>query len=216
MNFALLYFTIAYVIQVVLYPIILFIKEGHFMDRRQQKTRAAIFEAFSALLSEKPYSKITIQNIIDRANIGRSTFYAHFQTKDSLLEDMCQELFEHIVDGVMNDNHPSDDHQHTGLPDPVFCHLLEHIAENTNHLRDLLISESSDFFLRYFKASLSRLIASYLLNHHKEIPVPEDFLLNHISGSFVEMVQWWVRKNKMQATPKELNAYFQTVIEPLL
>ena len=102
------------------------------MDRRQQKTRAAIFEAFSALLSEKPYSKITIQNIIDRANIGRSTFYAHFQTKDSLLEDMCQELFEHIVDGVMNDNHPSDDHQHTGLPDPVFCHLLEHIAENTN------------------------------------------------------------------------------------
>lgn len=128
------------------------------MDRRQQKTRAAIFEAFSALLSEKPYSKITIQNIIDRANIGRSTFYAHFQTKDSLLEDMCQELFEHIVDGVMNDNHPSDDHQHTGLPDPVFCHLLEHIAENTNHLRDLLISESSDFFLRYFKASLSRLL----------------------------------------------------------
>ena len=51
---------------------------------------------------------------------------------------------------------------------------------------------------------------------YEEIPVPEDFLLNHISGSFVEMVQWWVRKNKMQATPKELNAYFQTVIEPLL
>ena len=187
------------------------------MDRRQQKTRAAIFEAFSALLSEKPYSKITIQNIIDRANIGRSTFYAHFQTKDSLLEEMCRELFDHIVEGVMNDNHPSDchNHNHVGMPDPVFCHLLEHIAENTNHLRDLLVSDTSDFFLRHFKMSLSRVIASYLLVGPVAIDVPRDFLLNHISGSFVEMVQWWVR-NKMQETPEELNRYFQSVISPLL
>ena len=186
------------------------------MDRRQQKTRMAIFDAFSALLSEKPYSKITIQNIIDRANIGRSTFYAHFETKDSLLEEMCQELFDHIIEGVMNDNHPSDHHMDSNEPDPVFCHLLQHIAANTNHVRELLTSESSDFFLKYFKASLSTLIASYLLKDHPLYKdVPEDFLLNHISGSFVEMVQWWVRR-KMKETPEELYRYFQSVISPLL
>jgi AcrR family transcriptional regulator len=45
------------------------------MDRRQRKTREAIFRAFTLLLSEKPYSKITIQEIIYRADIGRTTFH---------------------------------------------------------------------------------------------------------------------------------------------
>ena len=55
-----------------------------------------VFSDISRLLEKKSYNHITIQEIIDEANIGRSTFYAHFETKDDLLRAKCTDLFEHV------------------------------------------------------------------------------------------------------------------------
>lgn len=59
------------------------------MDRRSEKTKEAIEQSFYQLLSEKKYPEITIQDILDRANVGRSTFYSHFHTKDELVTTIC-------------------------------------------------------------------------------------------------------------------------------
>lgn len=187
------------------------------MDRRQQKTRAAIFSAFGRLLSEKNYNRITVQEIIDAANIGRTTFYAHFETKDDLLKALCEELFGHIIGSAMDCSHTHGLYSDGSAPESVFCHLLQHLQENDNNILGLLSCESSDIFLRYFKDSLNQLIQVQFVNQnrHNNVDIPQDFLINHISGSFVEMVLWWI-KGRMKQPPEELDRYFRAVIEPVL
>ena len=187
------------------------------MDRRQQKTRAAIFSAFTGLLAEKSYSRITVQEIIDEANVGRSTFYAHFETKDDLLKALCEELFGHIISSAADCTHTHGLYSDGTAPEFVFCHLLQHLQENDRNIIALLSCESSEIFLRYFKDSLNELIQKQFIGQDRRanLDIPEDFLVNHISGSFVEMVLWWTR-GQMKQTPEELDRYFRAVIEPVL
>ena len=99
----------------------------------------------------------------------------------------------------------------------MFCHLLQHLQENENHILELLSCESSELFLRYFKNSLNELVQKQFVNQDRRnyLMVPRDFLVNHISGSFVEMVLWWI-KGRMKQAPEELDRYFRAVIEPIL
>lgn len=188
------------------------------MDRRQQKTRAAIMQAFISLLTEKHYNKITVQNIIDKADVGRTTFYAHFETKDDLLKSLCEELFGHIIGSVADTTHTHGIYKDESFS--VFCHLLHHLQENSNNVLELLSCESSEIFLRYFRKSMDELVRKQLesqknVSDGKNGKIPREFLINHITGSFVEMVFWWIRGN-MKETPEELDNYFRAVIEPVL
>ena len=70
------------------------------MERRRKKTRAAILAAFQELLACKRYENITVQDIIDAADVGRSTFYTHFETKDMLLRAMCEDIISHVLEDV--------------------------------------------------------------------------------------------------------------------
>lgn len=187
------------------------------MDRRQQKTRTAIFSAFTSLLAEKSYSKITVQEIIDAANVGRTTFYAHFETKDDLLKELCEELFGHIIGSAMDCTHTHGLYSDGSAPESVFCHLLQHLQENDKNIIALLSCESSEMFLRSFKDSLNELVRSQFINQNRKAntDIPEDFLINHISGSFVEMVLWWIKGHRKQ-TPEDLDRYFRAVIEPII
>lgn len=183
------------------------------MDRRQRKTREAIFNAFSSLLSKKHYNQITVGDIIEEADIGRATFYAHFETKDFLLKELCQELFCHIFDSA---GQGEEKHEHIfecDAPPSVFLHLLQHLQKNDHNILNLLSCENNELFLRYFKENLKELVKKQLplLAHKKPEELPESFWIAHISNCFVEAIRWWV-ENGMRESSETLTRYFMTVI----
>lgn len=182
------------------------------MDRRKRKTRDAIFKAFIELLSQKDFANITVSEIIERADIGRATFYTHFETKDFLLKEMCEELFCHLFDTLYGQN----DHHHIfdcNAKDSVFLHLFKHLEKNDNQILDLLSGDNNQLFLKYFKSELFRLVELQLddLKKEKHVGLPRDFLANHIASTFVETVKWW-QNTKHKISAEKITDYFLSVI----
>ena len=183
------------------------------MDRRQRKTREAIFNAFIELLSNQHYNQITVGDIIDKADIGRATFYAHFETKDYLLKEMCEELFCHLFDNISNE---SNEHHHIFVcdsHDTVFLHLLKHIQKNENNILKLLSSQNNDLFLKYFKKNIIIYVSSNLslFPIHANSKLPDSFWINHICVTFVETIKWWIN-NGMKESPNTISEYFYDIL----
>ena len=116
-------------------------------DRRQQRTRAALHTAFRDLLLEQGYEALTIGAVVERANIGRSTFYEHYRTKDELLRASLRQPFAALADlaGGAAD---------TGRLEK----LLLHVRENQQLARVLLNWETRPVLA----AALAELVAERL------------------------------------------------------
>lgn len=167
------------------------------MDRRQKKTRKAVFEAFTGLLETKSYSNISVQEIIDAANIGRSTFYAHFETKDELLRALCTEIFEHVFS---DDLHKESTHDFSARKKDIvgeITHILYHLNDSRPYIKSILSCESGEMFMRYFKEYLVQLFSGELGKHSSD--VPQEYMLHHMVCDFAETVRWWMKHEQYSA-----------------
>ncbi len=180
-------------------------------DRRIDKTRNAIFEALSELLREKKYANITIQNIIDRANVGRTTFYSHFPTKDDLLSSYIENIFESFNEQLTE--HVPKGHEGRLLP---VVELLTHIKENERSINGVLMSESGELLFNKFKSYWNLRIEPYLLGQipdGKKPKVPIDILTDYVTSTVVELIRFWLKSGKSY-TPSQMEQYLFELINP--
>lgn len=177
------------------------------MDRRQRKSRQAIFQAFTELLAGRAFHQITVEQIIERADVGRATFYAHFETKDTLLKELNRELFCHIFDAAEGENH-----RHIfdcNPPESPFLHLFQHLYENDHQILRLLTCPSNELFRESFQTELEELIRREYrwVESGKAQELPTEFWIHHVAATFVQTVYWWLSNGKKES-PEQICRYF--------
>ncbi len=180
------------------------------MDRRQKKTRTAIYDALTTLLRRQRFEDITVQEIIEEANIGRSTFYSHFETKDQLLVQMCDELFSHVFsESLLPEKSHDFSTNHEELK-ALLEHILWHIKDHEDNIRSIMYGESEKLFTRYFAVYLEDAFGDLLSN--ADIDVSAEFRKQFVIGSFIHTVKWWIGNGLVQSPSEIIDSYLKCLI----
>jgi AcrR family transcriptional regulator len=168
-------------------------------DRRSQRTRHLLGEALVQLLREKGYSAITVSDIIERANIGRSTFYSHCRDKDDLFVAQLNWVIEMLSQHMTNQEE---------IPFFPSLGLFRHVGEQYELYKAIVWTPGIDLFIKHLQTSLSHRIEQGLQKNSKVFEIPLPILANFIAGSFLTLLKWWL-ENKMFYSPEEMDTFFK-------
>lgn len=170
-------------------------------DRRSQRTRQLISDAFAELLLEKGYKAMSIRDVIERANVGRSTFYSHFKDKEELFVSQLDRLLEALS------RHLPREHAERN---PFFpsLGLFQHFQEQQKLIRALSWTSGVDLLTRHLQKSMSEKIEERLMSEGQTYEVPTPVMANFLAGSFLTLVRWWL-DNKMSYSPEEMDGMYR-------
>jgi AcrR family transcriptional regulator len=179
-------------------------------DRRIQRTRKLLQDSLLALILEKSYEEVTVQDVIYRANVGRSTFYAHFQDKEALLLsefEIFQTMFE---DQLLKQ--PTSDMSPWGLSLAMF----QHAQNNLQLYKALAGKQGGSPALEYLRRYLSVLLRAHLnqqFTKKENAPVPPEILAHYLISSFMALLTWWI-DNNMPYSVERMNDMFRRLTQP--
>ncbi|HEY8473361.1 MAG TPA: TetR/AcrR family transcriptional regulator [Natronosporangium sp.] len=169
-------------------------------DRRVRRTKALLRSALLELIQEKGYDRLTVQDIIDRADVGRSTFYAHFRDKEDLLLYGLAEIREAFRPGQ----------------DTATLQVFEHFARSAEVWRAMVGRRGGELFLRHLHSLLAELIREQLAARAPagETVVPLEAVVEFATSTLIGLgTRWWLGKG-VPLTPQEMDRLYRRLTEP--
>jgi len=177
------------------------------MDRRIRRTRAAIQQALTTLILEKGFDRVTVTDIIDRADVGRSTFYAHFTDKHDVFDDMIGDLSGYLRGGA------------TATAPELFSFslpLFEHVHEQRAVISALFGDGHDSIANKAVSKALSAMVREELapLDARPSNEVPSlDLLVEFVVATYALVTRNWIDSG-FAGSPRELDQNFRSLVIP--
>ncbi len=178
------------------------------VDRRILKTRDAIKNAFFELMAEKDFKDITVQLIVDRANLNRGTFYLHYEDKFQLLDKCIEEQFAALLEVCAS-------HGHDQTRFPTFESILAttaYVEEHYLFYSSMLNNEGMPSFRDRMHQLMVRGIHEQVNMNGKNAGMDKDMLVQFMASAIVGIVEWWIR-NRMPVPAAQLARQLWTLLE---
>lgn len=178
-------------------------------DRRSTRSRRLLSEALISLLQEKSYEEITVQDLLDRADVGRTTFYTQYFDKDDLLSSEIA----HMVD-IMSHHLDAAPSTRAGISIPSL-ELFTHVAEFHRGYWALLHGRGIELAHRAIRTALAQRVERHIRLHLTR-PIPDVAIAittESAVGSFLALLHWWA-EDEMRVSPEEMDHYFQQLVLP--
>lgn len=178
-------------------------------DRRVERTDRLLREALRALIQEKRFEEITVQDVIDRADVGRSTFYAHYRCKEDLFRKDVERFLGFLDRHVTWGGGPNE----RILP---VRELFDHVRDFRAFCRGLSASGKMEAMQRVMVSHLAPRLEKELARRmpsSSRRTVPASILANHVAGAAITMLDWWLRQG-MPQSPQRMDEIFHSLVMP--
>lgn len=178
------------------------------VDRRILRTRISLRNALLMLIKEKDFDFISVEEITDRANLGRATFYLHYKDKEDLLLDEFREiastrahLFSDIPISIWRFNQDTLNNSNADMPIRPFLLIFEHLSQNADLYRILIKGKNSQRIILQLREIIVQTISEIINKEvvtessktRSELPeIPIELLGAYFSGAMMSSISWWL------------------------
>jgi AcrR family transcriptional regulator len=178
-------------------------------DRRSNRTKRSLSDALVELIHEKRFDDITVQDVIDRADVGRSTFYSHFRDK----EDLFQQDWERFLEMFAGQINWEKAGQESFVP---VMFLFGHLKDFQPFYKGLVRSRKTDSVFKSGVNYLSQKVETALTLRFKDKPAPSlpiPILANYLAIELFALLKWWL-DNEMPYPPERMDEIFHELVTP--